>query len=291
MRPQLCEALGHITGELPTWLLRSTVDRKDATPSKAQALAWLGQWKSQARFASLLRRWERFTGDAAAFDLLDAWGHQDHHLWEWERAQNRKALNRRRDLYRIWCVWLVRRYGTIVVEEFDRSEVAKRPNPELVISEGVDAEVDVRDGIARSNRQLACVSSLYGPKTGGCLRSAASARGAVVVSKDPADTTRECPKCGHIEKWDAAAHRERTPPCPSCGSTHDQDDGAAIVLLHRHESERSGGAPDTGGARNGNNGNKSAKVKGGKYQRRAQKRQTNLDRETAAREAGSTSSE
>ena len=308
MRPQLCEALGRIKGDLPEWLLRSTVDRKDATPSKAQALAWLGQWKSQARFASLLRRWVRFgsnrseamaagrlrdsdAGDEAAFDLLDAWGHQDHHLWEWERAQNRKALNRRLDLYRLWCVWLVRRYGTIIVEEFDRSEVAKCPNPELVISEGVDAEVDVRDGIARSNRQLACVSSLYGPKTGGCLRSAAAARGAVVIAKDPADTTRECPQCGYVEKWDAAAHRERTPPCPNCGSVHDQDDGAAIVLLKRHERDQSGGATSPGGARNGSNGNGSAKVKGGKYQRRAQKRQAKLDQEITARESGATSAE
>ena len=270
--PRLCAWMRERLDALPDWLLRSTVGRRDALPSPAQAVAWIGQWRSHARLASLERTWQknRWTGDKMGYTMLAGWRYRDHHLWEWESAQRRKSLLRRRDLYRVWSAKLARKYGTIIVEDFDRRRVSRTPEP----------DEDPGNQKAMSNRQLSCTSELSS-----CIKNAASSRGAVHEKLNPADTTRECPweDCGYIEKWDAAASVDRVPPCPKCNRTWDQDDGAAIVLLRRWSRERSGGSQDPAGARDEANDNGSNGKGETKWVRVARQRAEKVARMDAAR--------
>lgn len=246
--------------DVPEWLLRRTVKPKEPTPSIAQAAAWLSQWQSQARIAALARAWaeHRMAGDEAIFAQLEAWKERDNHLWRWESAQRNQSQRRRLDLYRAWSKRLAKWYTTIVVGAFDRRKIAHNPVPETEIIDRAPSvapvvpEEDVRSKKARANRHLCCTSSLCAPSSG-CLRSAASRYGSAVVTMACEDVTRECPECGLVTVWHAAAHLDRTPPC-SCGWSDDQDVGSSSVLLRRYLTrELSSGEEDPATARRGRN--------------------------------------
>lgn len=174
------------------------------------------QWRSPARLTRLVRQWavNRFDGDEAAYEALEAWRYHDHHLWEWETSQRTKALRHRREIYRVFAAKLAAQYETLVLEEFDLSDVAKVPSTEN--QEG-DNEA------ARSNRQRASVSELRQ-----CLVSAFEGR----TEKVPcANTTRTCAEkgCGAIQVWNQATEVRHT--CTNCGVNWDQDENAAKNLL------------------------------------------------------------
>lgn len=126
-----------------------------------------------------------------------------------------QALGHRREEYRIWAKNLVSAYGTIVLEDFNLSEVAQSPQPE----EGWDNQH------ARGQRQKAAVSELRQ-----AIVNAATREGVTLVWIDPAKSTHTCHACGHEESFDAAS--AITHSCSSCGSTWDQDENAAKVLLN-----------------------------------------------------------
>jgi hypothetical protein len=270
MRPQLCAWLREQPA-LPDWLLATTVRRRDALPSAAQAVAYLSQWKSCARFAKLARRWSqsRWSGDTDGYALLESWRYRDHHLWEWESGQSNQARRARREQYRRWAAWLARTYQTIVLEEFDLSDVAKKP------SDG--NRRGQQEEKASSWRQLASTSELRES-----VRNAASTRGAKYVERDPAYTTQECPydDCQHVEAWDAASSIEKRPPCTKCGRSWDQDDGAALVLLRRwrRECEKAGGPENVGGGRKRKKRNKHAREGETRWQRVARLRAVKEER-------------
>jgi hypothetical protein len=231
------EFLAGLPEELPDWLRARTVKRDEELPSSAQARAWLTQWRSQKRWASLaqVKDW----GETGCPDVLYLWWQQDRHLWEWESHQRQKALNRRQHEFRVWCCGLTRRYGTIVIEAdrkgkkaFDLRPLVVQPNP----------EAPAENQRARSNRHMEAPGELRLD-----LVNAAKARGCELVWEPCRDTTRECPfdDCRQVETWDAAKSIEKQPPCSKCGRVWDQDDGACRVLLRRYR-ERPVGNESTG---------------------------------------------
>lgn len=241
--------------EVPEWLTLATTT--------------LPQWRSAGRLAALVKRWAltRFDGDEEMFGRrptkneiaagengvgLEGWRYHDYHLWTWETSQRTGSIRRRTDIYRVFAARLADRYATLVVEDFDLRDIAKRP--------GVGAERE--NETARSNRQLAAVSDL---RTS--LKNAFSSRGGT-TEKIPAEgTTITCHVCGLIEKFDAAAYI--THACSGCGSVWDQDDNACVVLLARWKRERSRGAQGPGTARGDENVNSSDGVKESKWKRAA----------------------
>ncbi len=195
----------------------------------------LHAWRSQAKMAALTTRWgewlkEHPDGDKWAYDMLVAWRGQDRYLWAVESRWRDRALRRRRELYRLFGVALARTYSTVVLEKFDKRDVARRPK----------AEDEGEAHPARSNRQLAAVSELCE-----CIEQAATSRGRGAVQVPCENSTRECPACGRIEDRKAAAAVNIG--C-SCGHVWDQDDGAADTLLARWR-ERPGDAEMVGRAR------------------------------------------
>lgn len=240
MKKKVCELLRGM-GEIPEWLRSTTVRHGDDLPTSAQAVAWLAQWKSPARWVWLAREAAKQGDMLEIAQVLEEWRYHDHHLWAWECGQRGKALRRRQGHYRVTAAWLARTYRTVVVEVFDIRDVAERPPPDQPETEQSER--------ARSWRQLAAVSTLRD-----AIRNAVISRGGEFIEVDAALTTQECPHedCQHVEPWDAAAQIERKPPCPACGRTWDQDDGAARVLLRRYRREREGGAENVVDARSGN---------------------------------------
>ena len=195
----------------------------------------LHAWRSKAKFASLTGRWgewlaEHPDGDKWAYDALVAWRGQDRYLWAVESRWRDRALLRRRELYRLFGVALARTYSTVVLEEFDKREIVKRPK----------TEEDGQSQPASSNRQLASVSELCE-----CVAEASKSRGRNVVEVPCENSTRECPACGLI--GDRRAAKQVSISC-SCGHVWDQDDGAADTLLGRWR-ERPGDAKMAGAPR------------------------------------------
>ena len=218
---------------LPLWLVAASTH--------------LPQWKSAARLAALCRRWaaNRVEGDAEAFGALEAWRYHDHHLWSWECSQRTGALRRRREVYRVAAAHLASRYSTLVLEKFD----LRKPG----FAARVPAESPEENETARSNRQLCAPSELRLVAS-----NAFRGRGGSVEDVLAQDTTRKChvAGCGLVEQWDQASEiRHR------CAHGHewDQDANAAANILARWR-ERSGGTPEPGTARSGEDPSDPAQV-------------------------------
>ena len=255
------EFLTELPDEIPEWLRRLTVKKQEAIPSSKQARHYLSQWKSFGRWAWLAKHWE--DGDCPA--TLKKWCYHDHHLWEWETAQRRKSLGRRKDQYRCFAAWLARTYSCVVLEDFNLKHVTKTADPEAT----------AENKTAEKNRQKASLHELRD-----AIKNAVVSRGGTVELEDPRYTTQECSACGFVEKWDAAASVVRKPACPQCGAVWDQDYSAAEILLRRWR-ERSGDDEISGGARDEENV-KNTETKWQRVQRQLKEKQA---RREGAREA------
>lgn len=213
-RPWFCSILRDQLDGAPEWFLAATKS--------------IHAWRSSARFAALVLRWEknRWPGDEAAYEALEAWRYDDHHLWAWESSQRTSSLRHRREVYRIFAADLARRFDTLVLEKFNKSALAKRPPT------GADEKAE--NEVARSNRQLVAVSEL-------CLVAthAFTGRGGTAVQVPCEYTTLTCHACGVVERFDAAGHISHA--CSACGAGWDQDDNAAANLLTRWRERPSGG--------------------------------------------------
>lgn len=209
VRPALTAWLANAP-DVPDWLREVTVT--------------LPHWRSAARLAGLVRRWEseRFHGDDAGFALAHAWWRRDDHLWRWEVHQRDQVLRHRREVYRRAAHALVERYATIGLERFDLSPVARtKQRPfEDVPPDGADLSP-----VVRAQRVQAAVSVFRD-----ALRTAARHAGVEVVEVPAALTTRICPRCGHdnraVDFAAAIVYR-----CQGCGVSHDQDEAAAEMIL------------------------------------------------------------
>lgn len=214
--------------------LLAWIDSSETIPAcLAKARETLPQWKSEARLASLVRRWrdERVDGDGAAFDAAEAWRKQDVHLWQWEAEQRRRSELHRREVYRCWAAEMAQTYSTIVLDDVDLSELAKRAPKEAAAA----------NETARHMRVLVAPSELRG-----ALENAFLGRGGHVVQLSSKDITHTCAICGLVESWDAAPMVHHA--CGGCGAIWDQDENAARVLLTQWRESLSG-ASDSGAAR------------------------------------------
>lgn len=171
------------------------------------------QWRSAERMHVLHRVWKehRFDGDAEAFEKLDAFCYRDVHLWRWEANLRRKTRLHRREIYRIAAANLARRYHTLVLEDFNISDVAEKP------------DVDQQKGdneVARSNRQLVAPYELRQ-----CFLLAFADRNTNVSG---VNTTRDCSACGSTEVFDQVT--DLTHVCKACGAEWDRDENASRNL-------------------------------------------------------------
>jgi len=253
------------TAEMPEWMRALTVKRGETPPSQAQALAYLVQWRAPARLGRLRWRWldARIDGDTDAFAALSAWEKQDRHLWQWETDQRHQALERRKHLYRNFAAQMAKRYSVLVLEKFNLSKMAKRPD----IDEAADSDA------AQSQRYRAATSILRDALCNAFLSSGGS-----VEEVPAAGTTRLCHECGEPVIGDAA-----TKVVLACknGHAHDQDKNAGINILGRRE--RPAGDEPPGAARSDEKDNKITPEWEGRWTKRTRNKRERDEKNEAAR--------
>jgi transposase len=188
------------------------------------ATATAHAWRSEARLASLVRKWEhaRWVGDEGVYTQLAAWLKRDHHLWHYESGQRIGALRHRRDRYRVAAAMLAERYDVLVLESLDLRTFARTP---------AVGRAEHREERANDVRHLVAPSDLRS-----CLRDAFRRRGRRVVEVSAVETTMRCHVCGDVEAFDAAASIRHT-----CRNGHewDQDVNACANLIERFRAEPS----------------------------------------------------
>lgn len=193
--------------EVPDWFVAQT--------------ATMGQWRSHGRLVSLLHGYQhqgqhvpgwneqRIPGDEAIHALVTAWQAQDEHLWNWEAFERRKAVNWRKDTFRVFVKQLRERYRTAYIEDIDWSVLARRPLPE---------STDPIIQRARYMQRVAAPGELARYITEGFHST---------VRVEPANTTLTCAHCGSVEEIDRFQLRHQC----SCGVTWDQDANASKNIL------------------------------------------------------------
>jgi hypothetical protein len=206
----------------------------------AYAPEWMAPWraslaqtKSPATLARFANEWRetRQGGDAPTdivYARVQAWADQDYWDWEEETKWVESAHAARREVYRIWAADLAWKYKTLVIEHFDLRKLAMRKRNLDVADEEPEQET------ARSNRQLVATHILRL-----CLQNAFVMRGGTWTHAPAENTTRTCPECGVIEKFDAASIL--APTCKN-GHTIDQDERAGRNLVERYRDAESTGA-------------------------------------------------
>lgn len=198
------EAVGRLPKDGPEWFRKATET--------------VGQWRSIARLVSLVRKWKtnRWEGDEADYEQLEAWRYKDHHLWVWESYQRVGSIRTRRERYRLIAAKLASKYGSLVIAQFDLREVAKVESTDNTTS--------------RSNRQLAAVSELRMS-----LVHAFQSRGGAVHKVSDVNKTLTCSECLAVQKnWDRSKSGiEHT--CEKCNARWDQDDNHTINLLREFD--------------------------------------------------------
>lgn len=185
----------------------------------ADELKALHAWRSPGRLVALILHWreQRFDGDTEIYDTLEYWRIRENHLYDWEANLRDQVSRRRREIYRVFAAETVRKYDTVVLEDFDLRRLAKKPDAEDGTSGALPTD---------KQRVIASVSELRL-----ALKNACQQAGVEVMVVDAKHSTTECYECGHREKFDAAVQLMRT--CPKCGALYDQDYNAAINLLNR----------------------------------------------------------
>lgn len=142
---------------------------------------------------------------------LELWRRKNRHLYQWGTDVRRKALARRKDLYRVWASQLATRYQTLVLEKFDLRAFARNATAEEEDA-SADAFHRLRMDVAPAEFRGALTSAL----------------GDRVQTLPAAHTTLRCSKCRHVNTWQAV---ELHQTCAGCGTVWDQDDNAARNLL------------------------------------------------------------
>lgn len=271
----------------------------DAIPEwLTTAARTVGQWRSEARLAALVRRWReaRFAGDEDIYGALETWRYRDYHLWSWETSQREGSLRNRRDVYRCFAKNLANTYEHVVLERFDLRKMLQHADPAHEDSKKQE------NAQARLDQRLACVSELRG-----CIANAFAcsvgkggkvtpngARGfarngtARFVILDGAYTTQTCADCGHADAWDAASTIFHT--CSSCGAVWDQDENAARNLLGRWR-ERPDDASGAGVARTDENSSADTQIREGRWAKRKREKATKSTIEVAARKSSGNAAE
>lgn len=189
----------------------------------ADLVSTLHLWRSPARFAALYKRHADALPPEAAADLQN-WCYRDLHLWEYETGLRRAAIGHRREMMRRFAAELVRRVGTVYVEDFDLREAGKRPEAEdkPAVASGEAAVADA----TRRQRVIASPGVLRE-----LLGATAAKHGVGIVRVDRAGTTTTCYACKDDRPWNdpIALHHV----CEACGLRVDRDAQAARNILAR----------------------------------------------------------
>lgn len=219
------------TSDLPEWLTKECEH--------------LDKWKSQARMVRLVRKWKdnRFSGDESIFGVngswdkathivvngngLSGWRYHDHHLWQWECDQRRKAIAYRNEEYKKLAATLADQYDALIFEDIDLSNLA-------------------RGNAGSTNRQLTGPSEFRN-----ACKNACRSRGKTYLEVSARNTSKECKLCHHLNETKGMLKYF----CASCNVEHDRDDNAAENILQRGReqlklSEHPSDAQSTATARN-----------------------------------------
>lgn len=186
-----------------------------------ERLKHMARWRSRDKLVRVVRRWatHRFGGDEEIFAVVESWRRQERHLYQWEASQRDKTLKRRREHYRLLATEICRRYDTVVLEDIDLRQLARRAE--------ADEEESMHEA-ARLQRTRASLSEFRD-----ALRLAASNNGARIVLVPAPHTTTECHvcknDCSKDAGWNPADNLVHT--CTVCGTKWDQDSNAAHNML------------------------------------------------------------
>lgn len=161
-----------------------------------------------------------------------AWERHDRHLCDYAAGQRVGAQRARRERYRILAARIARTYGVLVLDDADRSKLARREKGPT----GEDTTIDR----AQSNRVLAAVSELEG-----ALKDAFHSRGGVTKEVPAAGETVTCNTCRSCME----VGLELLVQCRTCDVFMDQDYNAVRNKLDAWR-ERFGSAQTSGAARN-----------------------------------------
>jgi len=232
IRDNVASWVSSLSGSLPTALAQLFVPKstaqantQSALPSNAQIAARIAMWGAPRRMAMLFRVWQqnRFAGDTAMFNAVEAWAQQDRHLYFWEASQQDRRINHRREQYRIFAAQLARTYEVIVLEDPDSFQLTK-----AVFAEAAEPEDGLpTDGkLQRRTARLAAAGELRD-----AIIKAAAKYGAKIVFVNPEFTTQRCHMCKLLPQtpWDAKPHILHT--CDNCNAVWDQDYNACKNML------------------------------------------------------------
>ncbi len=177
----------------------------------------LDRWRSHARLRRVVTHWRdnRFPGDWRVFPVLERWLHRSRHLSQWEENARDNALRQRHDAYCVVAARLARRYGVVVLEEFDLSAQKRLRPPAGEPDAPLAQRVQLHHAAPGEFRQI--------------VTQAAQREGAQVLKLDGAGTTSHCHACGGACDWDQ--NRDIHHTCEHCGTLWDQDYNAAMNLL------------------------------------------------------------
>jgi hypothetical protein len=208
--------------EMPEWMRKRTGKRSESTPTNAQALAYLAQWRAPARLAGLARAWAkaRFEGDSpngefdprtrgaaglSGFGAVEAWRYNDYHLWVWESRQRKSAERRRKNVYRMFGAQLASKFSRVLADGTDFKEV-KELKPRAVEAKRGPRVKTMQQMVAPGNLRDA-------------VKLACGSRGASFEKQNAAATALRCPKCEAKHK----AHKgdDGFYACTECGFSRD----------------------------------------------------------------------
>ena len=206
----------------------------------------IGKWKAPNRFVILLKKWENnqqwIKDYKEGFNILVKWYYGDisnpillkngkqsktnggeRHLWQWERNQESKNYNRRKDYYRNIAYQLSQDYSILILENFDLRSMQKNKEVE---------DSGEENKKAKRQKNVTAISEF---RT--CLEQAFYKKGGKVFKVPPQNTTKVCNLCGYSGKWKNKS--EKTHTCEGCGVTWDRDANAARNIINRYNCERS----------------------------------------------------
>lgn len=223
-------------GSLPAWFVEATwTPSSTSVIGRPRRTTRIRLWRSENRLAGLCRRWakNRFAGDEVAFEALEKWRYHDHHLWQWQCSARENALRYRKNAYRDVAAMLGKKYGMVVVDDVNYSDLAEAPKPDGVAVSGVQSRQDGSDGFVDKhdatdrNRRRAAPSELRNVVVnafvmcGGAVEKVSSVRESI-----------ECPKCSTTHK--AQKHLEtHFFACSKCTFEADLDTTALFNMLSR----------------------------------------------------------
>jgi len=132
---------------------------------------------------------------------------------------------------------LVENYDVIVLEDLNLAGMLRSPNakPDLL-----NPGRFLPNGKAAKRGLNRVLSTASMARLGNLVKYKAEACGVAVVTVDPKNTSRHCPRCGHTGKENRESQAEFS--CTSCGFTANADSVAAVNIATRGVEALQGGA-------------------------------------------------